>query len=53
MAPFPDEDMVRNNYEQQYENLESKKLLMANDSKHFIMLDQPEWFYHTLNSFLK
>jgi hypothetical protein len=25
---------------------------MASNSKHFIMFDQPKWFYKTVNDFL-
>ena len=39
-------------YGKQYELLKNKKLLVA-DSKHFIMYDQPEWFYAQIDAFLK
>ena len=38
--------------EGQYANLENKEIKVATDSKHFIMFDQPEWFYDQVNSFL-
>ncbi|CAM4156845.1 alpha/beta fold hydrolase [Gillisia limnaea] len=51
-ASFPDVNMAKANYEKQYENLSEKTLIMASDSKHFVMLDEPEWFYKTVNDFL-
>jgi N-formylmaleamate deformylase len=39
-------------YGKQYELLKNKALLVA-DSKHFIMYDQPEWFYAQIDAFLK
>lgn len=51
-ASFPNKDVARENFEKQYEKLTNKVIKMASDSKHFIMYDQPEWFYNTLNNFL-
>ena len=51
-APFPGKDVVLANFEKQYENLEAKTIEIAPDSKHFIMFDQPEWFYDKVNKFL-
>ena len=39
-------------YGKQYELLKNKTLMVA-DSKHFIMYDQPEWFYAQIDAFLK
>lgn len=39
-------------YGKQYELLKNKTLIVA-DSKHFIMYDQPEWFYAQIDAFLK
>lgn len=39
-------------YGEQYALLPNKTLLVA-DSKHFIMYDQPEWFYTQIDAFLK
>lgn len=36
---------------QQYSNLKSCKLVMA-DTRHFIMLDDPKWFYRQVDDFL-
>ena len=51
-APFPDKEVVTRNYEEQYANLASKTLRIAPTSKHFIMFDQPEWFYEQVNALL-
>lgn len=45
-------DIGKQNMEKQYVNLTNKIIEMAPNSKHFIMLDQPEWFYKKVNSFL-
>ena len=52
-ASFPDKKVVMENYEKQYANLKAKQIAIASDSKHFIMFDQPEWFYTQVNAFLK
>jgi pimeloyl-ACP methyl ester carboxylesterase len=36
----------------QYEALENKTFSFAAESKHYIMLDQPEWFVQEINTFL-
>ena len=51
-ASYPDAKIAKKNYENQYSNLTNKTIIMASNSKHFIMFDQPEWFYETLNDFL-
>ncbi|GAA5030355.1 alpha/beta hydrolase [Marivirga lumbricoides] len=51
-ATFPDKELVMKNYETQFENLKQKSIVLAPESKHFIMFDQPEWFYKQLNAFL-
>ncbi|HKK60379.1 MAG TPA: alpha/beta hydrolase [Salinivirga sp.] len=35
----------------QYEQLEDKTLKVAGEAKHFIMLDDPEWFYQTMEAY--
>lgn len=52
-AAYPDKAMIQTNYENQYANLRSKEIVMADESKHFIMFDQPEWFYQQVNNFLQ
>ena len=51
-APSPDEAVVRQNYAEQYANLANKTIRIAPDSRHFIMFDQPEWFYKQINAAL-
>lgn len=36
----------------QYAGLENKSFAFAADSRHYLMLDQPEWFVSEINSFL-
>lgn len=51
-ADFPSKEAVLPNFESQYANLENKEIKIATNSKHFIMYDQPEWFYEEVNNFL-
>lgn len=51
-ASFPNIKIAKENYENQYSNLPNKTILMASNSKHFLMFDQPAWFYKTVNDFL-
>lgn len=51
-ATFPDPELVMKNFQDQYANLSSKSIVLAPESRHFVMLDQPEWFQEQLNSFL-
>ena len=51
-ASFPDVKVAKKNYENQYSNLKNKTIVMASNSKHFVMFDQPKWFYETVNNFL-
>ena len=51
-ASFPDREIVKKNFDEQYANLSNKEILLAPESKHFIMFDEPEWFYSTINKFL-
>ncbi|QSE96629.1 alpha/beta fold hydrolase [Fulvivirga lutea] len=51
-ATFPTKEMAQKTFEQQYANLSSKSIVMADDSKHFIMFDQPEWFFEQVNNYL-
>lgn len=39
-------------YNEQYALLQNKTIKVA-DSKHFIMYDQPQWFYNEIDTFLK
>lgn len=51
-ASYPDRDLVRSNYESQYQNLKNRTIIIADDSMHFVMFDEPEWFYTQLNEYL-
>ncbi|MEO8933806.1 MAG: alpha/beta hydrolase [Xanthomarina sp.] len=51
-ASFPDVKIAEENYEIQYANLSNKTIIMASNSKHFLMFDQPEWFFDIINDFL-
>ena len=51
-ADFPSKEAVLPNFESQYAHLKSKEIKIATNSKHFIMYDQPEWFYKEVNNFL-
>jgi len=52
-ASFPNVDAAKANFVKQYANLPNKTIEMAADSKHFIMFDQPTWFYAKVNAFLE
>jgi pimeloyl-ACP methyl ester carboxylesterase len=52
-ASFPDRSLVLLNYEKQYTNLTSKQILIADDCKHFIMFDQPDWLHTNINKYLE
>jgi pimeloyl-ACP methyl ester carboxylesterase len=51
-ASFPDVETAKSNFEKQYAGLSNKTIEMVSDTKHFIMFDQPEWFYKKVNAFL-
>jgi pimeloyl-ACP methyl ester carboxylesterase len=51
-APFPDKAVVTENFEKQYANLKNKTIEIAPESRHFIMFDQPIWFFEKVNNFL-
>lgn len=48
--PFGEEAVK--NMEKQYESLEQKTFAFAAESKHYIMLDQPEWLVNECKAFL-
>jgi pimeloyl-ACP methyl ester carboxylesterase len=50
---FPSVATAKANFVEQYENLSNKTIEMAPNSKHFIMFDQPTWFYTKVNTFLE
>jgi hypothetical protein len=52
-ASFPNPELVKSNYNKQFEKLGSKDIYIASNSRHFIMFDQPEWLYKKINVFIK
>ena len=52
-ASFPNVASAKANFVKQYTNLSNKTIEMASNSKHFIMFDQPTWFYTKVNTFLE
>ncbi|MTI41222.1 alpha/beta fold hydrolase [Fulvivirga lutimaris] len=52
-ATFPTADMAKQTFENQYANLNNKTINLAENSRHFIMFDQPEWLYSQINNYLK
>ena len=52
-ATFPTKDIAKATFEKQYANLKGATIEMAPESRHFIMYDQPEWFYKQVNAFLE
>jgi len=51
-APFPDAKAVQTTLEDQFKSIPDKEFIIAENSRHFIMFDQPEWFYEKVNTFL-
>jgi pimeloyl-ACP methyl ester carboxylesterase len=51
-ASFPDKATVTANIEKQYAGLPNKEIVIAENSRHFIMFDQADWFYSQVNHFL-
>ena len=43
-ATNPNLEMVTKTYKDQYKNLPTVNILYAENSAHFVMFDQPEWF---------
>ncbi|MGA7837520.1 MAG: alpha/beta hydrolase [Ignavibacteriaceae bacterium] len=39
-------------FTEQYKNINSKRIIISNDSKHFIMLDTPEWLNKQITGFI-
>lgn len=52
-ATFPTREMSQQTFENQYANLNNKTINLAENSRHFIMFDQPEWLYSQINEYLK
>ncbi len=45
-------DTIMKTYKNQYENLKNYDFIVAENSAHFIMLDQPEWFLEQIQMIL-
>jgi RNA polymerase sigma factor (sigma-70 family) len=45
-------EQVEHNYQSQYARLKHSRLVMADHARHFIMLDDPAWFYGQIDGFL-
>jgi len=52
-AANPDKAIVEKTYKAQYEKLPSVMILYAENSTHFVMYDQPNWFMEKLRENLK
>lgn len=46
-------EVVKNNYEEQYKNLETYEIEYAEGSAHFIMYDKPQWFLNQIKKHLQ
>ena len=46
------EATIKQTYKNQYENLNDYDLIVAQNSAHFIMLDQPDWFINQIKTLL-
>jgi len=51
-ASLPYAQQAKDTFEKQYANLKNKTIELADNSKHFIMFDQPTWFYEKVNAFM-
>lgn len=47
-----DKKAVRTIYQEQISNIQGAKLVMNTQSRHFVMLDQPQWLIEQVTSFL-
>lgn len=52
-ATYPNKEIVKANYDKQYARLKNLTVFYADDSAHFIMYDQPEWFMNHIKKQLK
>ena len=46
-------EMVTQNYQTQFSKAQNCNIQVADTAKHFVMLDEPEWFLEELNKFFK
>lgn len=52
-ATSPNKEVIIAQYEKQYQKMEQKRILYADNAAHFIMFDQPGWFLESVISELK
>ncbi|MDQ7918380.1 alpha/beta hydrolase [Mesonia sp. MT50] len=45
-------EMIQSNYERQFQGVSSVKIKIAPTAKHFIMWDEPNWFYKEIKVFM-
>ncbi len=45
-------DFVNENYKKQFSEAKNCEIIIADTAKHFIMLDDPKWFYKKIKSFI-
>lgn len=50
---YPDKNSIQATYNSQYQKLPGIKILYADNSAHFIMFDQPEWFIEKIKENVK
>lgn len=50
-ASFPDKKVIESNFQKQYAGLPNKTILIANNSRHFIMFDEAEWMNHSISKY--
>jgi pimeloyl-ACP methyl ester carboxylesterase len=50
-ASFPDKKVTEANFQQQYTNLANKTILIANNSRHFIMFDEAGWMNNSISKY--
>jgi len=46
-------EQVEKNFRTQYAKLKNYDFVLADKARHFVMLDDPDWFFQTLDHFLK
>jgi len=52
-ASFPDKEITFGHFKDQYSNLASKRIVMAPNSRHFIMWDAPAWMNQQISDFME
>jgi pimeloyl-ACP methyl ester carboxylesterase len=53
MKEYTTREAVEIIFKEQYTGLASYQFILSDDAKHFLMLDAPQWFYQTLETYLK